>query len=134
MNKTWKRNNKGRLVKIESTICCVEGNREFYKYHLFNNKCSKCHLKTLSETEREEFMKKHTAYHWKYERYPKKDLHWYTTDLQVSDNHGFIKLLTYMLNATDDLFHNKIVFIKTLTSIPSMCHQNFPVQNTLVHY
>ena len=33
-----------------------------------------------------------------------------------------------------DLFHNKIVFIKTLTPIPSMCHQNFPVQNILVHY
>ena len=43
MNKIWKRNNKGRLEKIETTICCVENNREFYKYHLFNNKCSKCH-------------------------------------------------------------------------------------------
>tara|TARA_B100001094_G_C18172654_1_gene796041 strand:+ start:1309 stop:2034 length:726 start_codon:yes stop_codon:yes gene_type:complete len=107
MNKTWKRNNKGRLEKIETTICCIENNHEFYKYHLFNNKCSKCHLKTLSETETEKFMKNHATHHWKYERYPKKDLHWYTTDLQVSDNNGFIKLLTYMLNATDDLFHNK---------------------------
>ena len=25
-----------------------------------------------------------------------------------------------------DLFHNKILFIKTLTSIPSTCHQSFP--------
>jgi len=129
MTTTWKRNTNGRLMSenkenIETNICCNEGNSVYYKYELFNNKCSKCHLKTLSGAERIEFLEKYNPTHWKYLTYPDEMLHWYTTDLQMSDNHGFIKLFTKMIHSLNDLF-NDSKHIVNILNLLYICNYNF---------
>tara|TARA_B100001093_G_scaffold360810_1_gene345514 strand:+ start:6267 stop:6989 length:723 start_codon:yes stop_codon:yes gene_type:complete len=104
----------------DKNVCCRKGNTFYFKYELFNDKCSECFKKSCSDEEYKKVIKPYHSTNWKNKLYSKEELNEYANGNILSDNHTCIKMIEFIFDKNlivrntmnPDAFFNCICHLK----------------------
>ena len=79
-------------------ICCKEGNTCYFKYKLFNDKCSECFKKSCTDEQYKKVVKPYLSINWRNKLYSKEELNEYATTKILPDQHKIIRMIEFMFD------------------------------------